>query len=255
MVADDYFRLLPNSREWNHPEKISKGMAVDMTHPPATADSRSGLSAVEQDIARACRAARRDRSSVTLVAVSKTFDADAIAPVIEAGHLTFGENRVREAKVKWPALRSTHAGIALHLIGPLQSNKAKEAVALFDAIHSVDRPSLCEALAREFNAQKLRPQLFVQLNTGEEPQKAGVAPAEADNFIAGCREKYGLPISGLMCIPPVHDAPAPHFALTAKIAARNGLKNLSMGMSADFAIAIALGATHVRIGTAIFGKR
>ncbi|HWZ06119.1 MAG TPA: YggS family pyridoxal phosphate-dependent enzyme [Bradyrhizobium sp.] len=220
-----------------------------------SANSPPGLSAVEEDIARACKEARRDRSSITLVAVSKTFNADAIGPVIEAGQRTFGENRVQEAKAKWPALLSTYRGIGLHLIGPLQSNKAREAVALFDAIHSVDRPSLCEALAKEFKSQQRRPQLFVQLNTGEEPQKAGVAPAEADDFIAGCREKYGLPISGLMCIPPVHDAPAPHFALTAKIAARNGLKNLSMGMSADFAIAISLGATHVRIGSAIFGNR
>jgi PLP dependent protein len=222
---------------------------------PLTAHLPTGLAAVEQDIARACKEARRDRSSVTLVAVSKTFDADAIAPVIEAGQRVFGENRVQEAKAKWPGLMSAYPGIALHLIGPLQSNKAKEAVALFDAIHSVDRPSICEALAKEFASQERRPQLFVQLNTGEEPQKAGVAPSEADSFIASCREKYRLPISGLMCIPPVNDAPAPHFALTAKIAARNGLKNLSMGMSADFAIAIALGATHVRVGSAIFGKR
>ncbi len=222
---------------------------------PLTAHLPNGLSAVEHDIALACKEARRDRSSVTLVAVSKTFDAEAIAPVIEAGQRVFGENRVQEAKAKWPGLMSAYPGIALHLIGPLQSNKAKEAVALFDAIHSVDRPSICEALAREFASQERRPQLFVQLNTGEEPQKAGVAPSEADSFIASCREKYRLPLSGLMCIPPVNDAPAPHFALTAKIAARNGLKNLSMGMSADFAIAIALGATHVRIGSAIFGKR
>jgi pyridoxal phosphate enzyme (YggS family) len=222
---------------------------------PLTAPLPTGLSAVEQEIAQACREAHRDRSSVTLVAVSKTFDADTILPVIEAGQRVFGENRVQEAKAKWPGLLSAYPGIALHLIGPLQSNKAKEAVALFDAIHSVDRPSICEALAKEFDSQKRRPQLFVQLNTGEEPQKAGVAPSEADGFIASCREKYRLPISGLMCIPPVNDAPAPHFALTAKIAARNGLNNLSMGMSADFAIAIALGATHVRIGTAIFGKR
>jgi hypothetical protein len=222
---------------------------------PLTAHLPTGLSAVEQDIARACREARRDRSSVTLVAVSKTFDADAIAPVIEAGQRVFGENRVQEAKAKWPGLMSAYPGIALHLIGPLQSNKAKEAVALFDAIHSVDRPSICEALAKAFDSQERRPQLFVQLNTGEEPQKAGVAPAEADSFIASCREKYRLPICGLMCIPPVNDAPAPHFALTAKIAARNGLNNLSMGMSADFAIAIAFGATHVRVGSAIFGKR
>jgi pyridoxal phosphate enzyme (YggS family) len=222
---------------------------------PITAHLPNGLAAVEQEIARACREARRDRASVTLIAVSKTFGAETIAPVIEAGQRAFGENRVQEAKAKWPGLMSAYPRIALHLIGPLQSNKAKEAVALFDAIHSVDRPSICEALAKEFISQKRRPQLFVQLNTGEEPQKAGVAPAEADAFIAACREKYGLPISGLMCIPPVNDAPAPHFALTAKIAARNGLKDLSMGMSADFATAIQFGATHVRIGSAIFGAR
>jgi pyridoxal phosphate enzyme (YggS family) len=215
----------------------------------------TGLAAVEEAILRACKEARRDRASVTLVAVSKTFDAGAIEPVIKSGQRVFGENRVQEAKAKWPGLMSAYPGISVHLIGPLQSNKTKEAVALFDAIHSVDRPSLCEALAKEFSSQERRPQLFVQLNTGEEPQKAGVAPTDADRFIANCREKYGLPISGLMCIPPVDDAPAPHFALTAKIAARNGLKNLSMGMSADFATAIALGATHVRIGSAIFGHR
>jgi PLP dependent protein len=215
----------------------------------------NGLPTVEQDIARACEHARRDRSSVTLIAVSKTFDAPAIVPVIAAGQRVFAENRVQEAKAKWPGLMSAYPDIALHLIGPLQSNKAREAVALFDAIHSVDRPSICEALAKEIDSQKRRPQLFVQLNTGEEPQKAGVAPTEADAFIASCREKYGLPISGLMCIPPVDDAPAPHFALTAKIAERNGLKGLSMGMSADFAIAIQFGATHVRVGSAIFGHR
>jgi pyridoxal phosphate enzyme (YggS family) len=210
---------------------------------------------VEQDIARACKEARRDRASVMLIAVSKTFAADAIIPVIEAGQRVFGENRVQEAKAKWPGLMSSYQGVALHLIGPLQSNKAKEAVALFDAIHSVDRPSICEALAKEIESQKRRPQLFVQLNTGEEPQKAGVAPGEADAFIASCRDRYGLAISGLMCIPPVSDAPAPHFALTAKIAARNGLTGLSMGMSADFVTAIQFGATHVRVGSAIFGHR
>ena len=222
---------------------------------PITMRLPNGLAAMEHDIARACQEARRDRASVTLIAVSKTFDAGAITPVIEAGQRVFGENRVQEAKAKWPGLMSAHPGIALHLIGPLQSNKAKEAVALFDAIHSVDRPSICEALAKEIASQKRQPQLFVQLNTGEEPQKAGVAPGDADAFIAGCRAKYGLSLAGLMCIPPLNDAPAPHFALTAKIAARNGLTNLSMGMSADFAIAIQLGATHVRVGSAIFGHR
>ena len=222
---------------------------------PLTKSLPTGLAQVEQEILRACKEARRERASVTLVAVSKTFDASAITPVIDAGQRVFGENRVQEARGKWPALIAAHPGIALHLIGPLQSNKAKDAVALFDAIHSVDRPSLCEALAKEINSQNKRPELFVQLNTGEEPQKAGIAPGEADAFIASCREKYSLVISGLMCIPPVNDAPAPHFALTAKIAARNGLKNLSMGMSADFAVAIQLGATHVRVGSAIFGHR
>ncbi len=225
------------------------------TTTPLTSHSPNGLATVEQDIARACVEARRDRASVTLIAVSKTFAADAISPIIDAGQRVFGENRVQEAKAKWPGLISHYPGIALHLIGPLQSNKAKEAVALFDAIHSVDRPSICEALAKGINSQKKQPELFVQLNTGEEPQKAGVAPGEADAFIAACREKYGLVISGLMCIPPVDQAPAPHFALTAKIAARNGLTGLSMGMSADFAIAIQFGATHVRVGSAIFGHR
>src|SRR5437764_935541 len=222
---------------------------------PVTSSSPNRLAAVEADILRACKEARRERSTVTLIAVSKTFQKDAIVPVIAAGQRAFGENRVQEAKAKWPELMSANPGVALHLIGPLQSNKAKEAVALFDAIHSVDRPSICEALAREIDRQQRRPELFVQLNTGEEPQKAGVAPAQADAFIARCREHYGLQISGLMCIPPINDAPAPHFALTAKIAARNGLQNLSMGMSADFAIAIQFGATHVRIGSAIFGHR
>src|SRR5258705_571640 len=222
---------------------------------PITAHLPNGLSAVEQEIARACKGARREPGSVTLIAVSKTFDAGAITRVIEAGQRVFGENRVQEAKAKWPGLMSAYPGLALHLIGPLQSNKGKEAVALFDAIHSVDRPSICEALAKEIRSRGKCPDLFVQLNAGEEPQKAGVAPGDADGFIASCREKYGLPISGLMCIPPVNEAPAPHFALTAKIAARNGLKNLSMGMSADFAIAIQFGATHVRVGSAIFGHR
>ena len=223
--------------------------------PSLTKPSPIGLATVVQEIARACKEARRDPETVKLIAVSKTFDASAISPIIDAGQLIFGENRVQEAKAKWPGLMTAYPGIVLHLIGPLQSNKAKEAVALFDAIHSVDRPSICEALAKEINSQKRQPELFVQLNTGEEPQKAGIAPGEADAFIASCREKYRLLISGLMCIPPVDEAPAPHFALTAKIAARNGLKNLSMGMSADFATAIQLGATHVRVGSAIFGHR
>jgi pyridoxal phosphate enzyme (YggS family) len=215
----------------------------------------SGLAHVRAEIARACRDAGRDAAEVTLVAVSKTFPPEAIEPVIAAGQRVFGENRVQEAKAKWPALLARHPGIALHLIGPLQSNKAKEAVALFDAIHSVDRPSLCEALAKEIAKQGRRPLLFVEINTGTEPQKAGVLPQDADAFLAACRETYGLQVSGLMCIPPFEEAPGPHFALTAKIARRNGLRLLSMGMSADFATAIALGATHVRVGSAIFGER
>ena len=220
------------------------------------ADSEtSGLARVRGEIAAACAEAKRDPASVTLIAVSKTFGAEAIEPVIAAGQRVFGENRVQEAKAKWPALRDAHPGIELHLIGPLQSNKAKDAVALFDAIHSVDRPSIAEALAKEIARQDRHPALFVEVNTGEEPQKAGVLPQDADAFIKACRETYGLAIAGLMCIPPFEEAPAPHFALAAKIAARNGLRLLSMGMSADFATAIAFGATHVRVGTAIFGGR
>jgi pyridoxal phosphate enzyme (YggS family) len=213
------------------------------------------LARVQAEITAACREAGREASSVTLIAVSKTFPAEAIEPVIAAGQRVFGENRVQEAKAKWPPLRGAHSGIELHLIGPLQSNKAREAVGLFDAIHAVDRPSIAEALAKEIARQGRHPTLFVEVNTGEEPQKAGVLPQDADAFIAACREKHGLTISGLMCIPPFEEAPAPHFALTAKIAARNGLKLLSMGMSADFASAIAFGATHVRVGSAIFGRR
>jgi PLP dependent protein len=228
---------------------------VDESSAATTATRNTALAAVERDIVAACAQAGRERASVTLIAVSKTFGADAILPIIEAGQRVFGENRVQEAKAKWPGLTSTYPDLTLHLIGPLQSNKAKEAVALFDAVHSVDRPSICQALAKEIKTQNKHPELFVQINTGEEPQKAGIAPADADGFIAACRETSGLTISGLMCIPPVDEAPAPHFALTAKIAARNGLKNLSMGMSADFAVAIQLGATHIRVGSAIFGHR
>ena len=220
-----------------------------------TQTCQTGLAAVRQEIARACREASRDPAGVTLVAVSKTFDADVIAPIIAAGQTAFGENRVQEATAKWPALKERHPGIELHMIGPLQSNKTREAVALFDAIHSVDRPSLCEALAKEIAKQSRTPLLFAEINTGGEAQKAGVLPQDADAFLKRCADHHGLKISGLMCIPPIDEAPGPHFALTAKIAARNGLKLLSMGMSADYPIAIAFGATHVRIGSAIFGER
>ena len=213
------------------------------------------LATVRDQIACACAEARRNPASVTLVAISKTFGADAIEPVIAAGQRVFGENRVQEAKAKWPPLKQRHCGVELHLVGSLQSNKAKEAVALFDAIHSVDRPSLAEALAKEIARQGRAPTLFVEVNTGAEPQKAGVLPEETDAFVKACRERYGLSIAGLMCLPPAHEPPAPHFALTAKIARRNGLPLLSMGMSADFPLAIEFGATHVRVGTAIFGER
>ncbi len=219
-------------------------------HDPVTA-----VAAVRRDIDAASREAGRPAHSVTLLAVSKTYGVEAIEPVIAAGQRAFGENRVQEAEAKWPAMRERYPDLSLHLIGTLQSNKAKEAVALFDAIHSVDRPSLCAALAKEIQKAGRAPLLFVQLNTGAEPQKGGVQPGEADAFIAACGKNYGLSIAGLMCIPPVDDPPAPHFALTAKIAARNGLALLSMGMSADFQIAIRFGATHVRVGTAIFGSR
>jgi pyridoxal phosphate enzyme (YggS family) len=215
----------------------------------------AGLAAVRADIARACRDAGREPDGVTLVAATKTVGPNAIEPVIVAGQRVFGENRVQEAKEKWPPLQARHSGLELHLIGPLQSNKARDAVALFQAIHSVDRDSLAAALAKEIARQGCSPLLFVEVNIGAEPQKAGVVPQEVDAFVAACRHRHGLTISGLMCIPPEGEASAPFFALTAKIARRSGLTLLSMGMSADFPTAIAFGATHVRVGTAIFGAR
>lgn len=226
-----------------------------MDDSPSPGAVAARLAEVRRKMAQACAEAGRDPAGVALVAVSKTFGAEAIAPVIAAGQRVFGENRVQEAKAKWPALRERHPDLALHLIGPLQSNKAREAVTLFDAIHTVDRASLCAALAKEIDRQGRAPLLLVEINTGAEPQKAGVLPEAADAFLRACRETYGLAIAGLMCIPPLADPPAPHFALTAKIAARNGLKLLSMGMSADFETAIRFGATHVRVGSAIFGER
>ena len=223
-------------------------------------DISSRLAAVRAEIAAAAHAAKREPESVQLVAVSKTMDAEAIEPVLAAGHRVFGENRVQEAKAKWPALKALHPDIELHLIGPLQSNKARDAVELFDVIHTVDRASVAAALAKEIARAKEEssarpPRLLVQVNSGAEPQKAGVLPEETDAFLRACREQHGLVIEGLMCIPPADEAPAPHFALLAKIAKRNGLGVLSMGMSADFALAIRFGATHVRVGSAIFGER
>lgn len=223
------------------------------------ADEESGAVRQWQEIRhsmlRAERECGRPEGSTTLVAVSKTFDSDAIRPVLEAGQRVFGENRVQEAKGKWPALRESFPDIELHLIGPLQSNKAGEAVALFDVIETVDRERIAAALAQAMAAQGRRPKLLVQVNTGAEPQKAGVLPQHIDEFLSICRDRYQLSIAGLMCIPPVDDNPSPHFALLAKLAGRNGLPLLSMGMSADYEQAIRLGATHVRVGSAIFGSR
>jgi pyridoxal phosphate enzyme (YggS family) len=204
--------------------------------------------------AAAVEAGRRPEV-VTLIAVSKTFDAEAIRPAIAAGQRVFGENRVQEARAKWPQLQSETSGIELHLIGPLQSNKAKEAVALFDVIHTLDRDRIAEAIADEIRKQGRAPRLLVQVNTGAEPQKAGILPEEADAFVARCREVHGLAIEGLMCIPPAGENPGPHFALLWEMAKRLTLPLLSMGMSGDFEKAIAFGATHVRVGSAIFGHR
>ena len=213
------------------------------------------LAAVKAQIEKAETAAGRSPRSVKLVAVSKTHGPDKIREAIAAGQRIFGENRVQEAAAKWPALKAEYPDIELHLIGPLQTNKVKEAVALFDVIETLDRPKLAQALAREFAAQGRSRPCFIQVNTGEEPQKAGILPREADDFIHHCRDELKLPVAGLMCIPPVDEEPALHFALLAKIAARNQLLGLSMGMSGDFATGIEFGATHVRIGTAIFGNR
>lgn len=226
-----------------------------MSFLSSIATPAAALDQVKREVAQACRDAGRDPASVTLIAVSKTFSVEVIEPVIAAGHRVYGENRVQEAKAKWPELKQRYGDLELHMIGPLQSNKAREAIQLFDAIHSVDRSSLCAALAKEVAREGRCPTLFVEVNTGAEAQKAGVLPGDVDGFLAACRDTYHLPISGLMCIPPFDEPPAPHFALTAKIAARNGLKLLSMGMSADFPLAIRMGATHVRVGSAIFGAR
>jgi len=218
-------------------------------------DSKAGLAAILSRIEAARKVAIKPAPATSLIAVSKTHDEGAIVPVLEAGHRIFGENRVQEAKAKWPALRARYDGIELHLIGPLQSNKAREAVELFDAIHSLDRAKLADALKEECERAGKTPLLFVQVNTGEESQKAGVAPKDVEGFVRYCRETAALPVAGLMCIPPADEPPAPHFALLAKIAKENGLSLLSMGMSADFETAIKFGATHVRVGSAIFGER
>lgn len=217
-------------------------------------DAATRLAQIEDRIARAAKVARRDSRDVALIAISKTHDADAIAPLIAAGQRRFGENRVQEAEAKWPALRAAHPDIELHLVGQLQSNKAEAAVALFDAIHSVDRSSLIQALARAIDLQGRAPRLFVQVNIGEEPQKGGCAIADLPALLAEAKSA-GLTIDGLMCVPPAGVDAAPYFALAAKLARDNGLAGLSMGMSDDFETAVTLGATHVRIGSALFGPR
>lgn len=221
-----------------------------MTADLSIADALSGVRA---RIAAAAKSCGRDPAAVTLIAVSKTHGADKAALAIAAGQADFGENRVQEAEDKWPALKTP--SVRLHLIGPLQTNKARDAVALFDVIHTLDRPRLAEKLTAEMQAQGRSVSCFVQVNTGREEQKAGVDPKDADAFIKACRDQWRLPVVGLMCIPPVNEEPALHFAFLREIAKRNGLAQLSMGMSDDFEIAIALGATHIRVGSAIFGAR
>lgn len=220
------------------------------THDPATA-----LADTKARIAQAARDAGRDPASVNLIVVSKTFGPDRILPVLDAGHRLFGENRVQEAKAKWPGLHDRYPDTELHLIGPLQSNKTRDAVALFDAIHTVDRPKIARAIADEQARQQKRLKLFIEVNTGEEPQKAGIPPKEAAAFVAHCQGELGLEIAGLMCIPPLEEEPAVHFAFLAKLAGELGLPELSMGMSGDFETATAFGATYVRVGSAIFGTR
>jgi pyridoxal phosphate enzyme (YggS family) len=214
-----------------------------------------GLETVRSRVHEAERKAGRGNGSVNIIAVSKTFDSDAIRPIIAARQTHFGENRVQEAARKWPQLRDTDPGLTLHLIGPMQSNKVRDAVALFDVIHTIDRDKIAGTMAAEIRRQNRTPDLMVQINTGGEPQKAGVLPQEADAFVARCRDHHGLALCGLMCIPPVQDDPAPHFILLAETAARLGLPRLSMGMSADFETAVSLGATDIRVGSAIFGGR
>lgn len=213
------------------------------------------LAEVTGHIAEAARASGRSPSDVTLVAVSKTHGADRVRELLEVGHRVFGENRVQEAEGKFPELKTAYPDLELHLIGPLQTNKARDAVALFDVIQSVDRDRLAAALVKEMERLGRRPACYIQVNTGEEPQKAGILPKDVDAFVALCRDQYKLPIVGLMCIPPVDEEPALHFALLAKMAARNGLAQLSMGMSADYETAVRMGATHVRVGSALFGSR
>lgn len=251
-------RLRPRTELSRQPCQLRplKVIRQPMSSPlPPNSPAAANLADILARIEAARKAALKPAPATTLVAISKGFGAEAIRPVLAAGQRVFGENRVQEAKAKWPSLRAECPNIQLHLVGPLQTNKAREAVALFDAIHSLDRPKLAEALRDERARTEKKLLLFIQVNTGEEPQKAGVLPLDAPKFITFCRETLALPIFGLMCIPPVDQPPAPHFALLAKLAREHCLEGLSMGMSADFEIAIRFGATQVRVGTAIFGER
>lgn len=214
-----------------------------------------GLARVRAEIAGAEAAANRRSGAVALIAVSKTQPVERLEEALAAGQRVFGENRVQEAAAKWPALRARHPDLELHLIGPLQTNKVRDAVALFDVIETVDRPKLAAALAAEIARSGRKPRCFIEINTGDEPQKAGIAPADLPALLAACRDEYRLPVAGLMCIPPVDEDPALHFALLADLARRHGLAEISMGMSGDFPLAVRFGATHVRVGTAIFGGR
>jgi hypothetical protein len=226
-----------------------------LTNADATIDVAANLAAVRARIKAAAEAAGRAPDAVTLVAVGKSHAPERLKRALDAGQRVFGENRVQEAEEKWPALKAAYPDAQLHLIGPLQRNKARRAVALFDVIETIDRARLARALAEEMARAGRRPACFIEVNTGEEPQKGGVLPGEADALIRECRQDLGLPIEGLMCVPPLDEEPSLHFALLREIARRNGLTKLSMGMSADFEVAVAFGATHVRVGTAIFGPR
>lgn len=217
--------------------------------------SQNSYGEINARIKTQCDQVARPRDSVQLVVVSKTFSAPDIIPVLDAGARQFGENRIQEAAQKWPELRAQYSGVVLHLIGPLQSNKTREAVALFDVIHTVDRPKIAGAIAKEMQQQNKKLQLFVQVNTGKEEQKAGIMPEATVEFVRLCRDKYGLEITGLMCIPPAGENPEPHFEVLQKLAKQSDCENLSMGMSSDFETAIACGATYVRVGSAVFGHR
>lgn len=237
------------------PRRGSTPDEENFVNTPDYSGIADGLARVREQIAAAASRVGRTPEDVRLIAACKTFDADTVREAIGCEQTVFGENYVQEAKVKWPDLKDEHPNAELHLIGPLQSNKTREAVALFDVIHSLDRHSLAKALSRQCESQERHPVMFVQVNTGEERQKSGVLPGEADDFISACRNLYQLNVTGLMCIPPAGQPPEQHFGLLAKIAARNGLSELSMGMSSDYARAVAYGATNVRVGSAIFGNR